>query len=169
MASIVVYFSHTGENYSAGGIKDIKTGHVETLAKMIAGELNAPLFRLVPLEPYPHNYQETVRRSKEEYDSGARPSFDEANMPDFAQYSDIYLGYPNWFGSFPRVIATFLDKVNLDGKAVHPFVTSGGSGISFSDRAIKSVAPFCDLCRGLAVNGDQVESALPLVKKWLGK
>ena len=102
MSSIVVYFSHTGENYSKDGIKDLKEGHVDILAHIIADELNAPLFRLVPLVPYPHDYQSTVRRAKEEYDSGARPAFDETNMPDFAQYSDIYLGYPNWFGSFPR-------------------------------------------------------------------
>lgn len=169
MSSIVVYFSHTGENYSKDGIKDLKEGHVDILAHIIADELNAPLFRLVPLVPYPHDYQSTVRRAKEEYDSGTRPAFDETNMPDFAQYSDIYLGYPNWFGSFPRVVATFLDKVDLDGKAIHPFVTSGGSGISFSDREIKSFEPFADLCKGLAVDGDKVQDARPLVAKWLGK
>ena len=91
MSSIVVYFSHTGENYSEDGIKDLKEGHVDILAHIIADELNAPLFRLVPLVRYPHDYQSTVRRAKEEYDSGARPAFDETNMPDFAQYSDIYL------------------------------------------------------------------------------
>ena len=157
MSSIVVYFSHTGENYSKDGIKDLKEGHVDILAHIIADELNAPLFRLVPLVPYPHDYQSTVRRAKEEYDSGARPAFDETNMPE------------NWFGSFPRVVATFLDKVDLDGKAIHPFVTSGGSGISFSDREIKSFEPFADLCKGLAVDGDKVQDARPLVAKWLGK
>ncbi len=169
MSSIVVYFSHTGENYSQGGIVDLKVGHVDVLAHMVSEELNAPLFRLVPLDPYPHSYQETVRRSREEYDNGARPSFDMSNMPDFSAYSDIYLGYPNWFGSFPRIVATFLEKVNLDGKAIHPFVTSGGSGISFSDREIKSFAPFCVLAKGLSVDGDHVSEARPLVKKWLGK
>ena len=44
MSSIVVYFSHTGENYSKDGIKDLKEGHVDILAHIIADELNAPLF-----------------------------------------------------------------------------------------------------------------------------
>lgn len=169
MSSIVVYFSHEGENYTREGIREVKEGHVGILAKMIAEELSAPVFRLVPLEKYPYDYDSTCRRSKEEYESGARPAFDETNMPDFSSYSDIYLGYPNWFGSFPRVIATFLEKVSLDGKSVHPFVTSAGAGMSFSDREIKSFAPFCDLKKGLAVEGDDVRNALPLVKRWLGK
>ena len=49
---------------------------------------------------------------------------------DISKYDVIYLGYPIWWGNVPKIILSFIDNTNLDGKTVAPFCTSGSSGIT---------------------------------------
>lgn len=46
---LVVYFSHTGENYAVG---DISEGNTAIIAKMIADETGADIFEVKPVKPY---------------------------------------------------------------------------------------------------------------------
>ena len=43
------------------------------------------------------------------------------NMED---YEIIFLGYPIWNGQAPRIISTFLETYDFDGKTIVPFCSS---------------------------------------------
>ena len=49
MKELVIYFSHTGENYMKNGIENIEKGNTEIIAEMIAQETNADLFKIEPV------------------------------------------------------------------------------------------------------------------------
>ena len=49
---------------------------------------------------------------------------------DLDVYDEIYLGYPNYWGTMPMAVYTFLEHYDLTGKTIHPFCTHEGSGLS---------------------------------------
>ena len=55
---LVVFFSHTGENYNVG---NIEKGNNHIIADMIADASGADIFEIVPEKDYPHNdYNECI-------------------------------------------------------------------------------------------------------------
>lgn len=107
---------------------------------IILKELDADLIEIEPENPYTAedlNYNsDNCRANQEQNDDNARPVI--ANEINVDDYNTIYLGYPIWWGTVPKIILTFLDTHNLDGKTVIPFCTSGGSGISRSQRDLEN-------------------------------
>ena len=66
MKSLVVYFSRIGENSVNGQIEVIEKGYTEILAEKIAKLVDGELWKLEPVEPYPFNYNECVKRANSE-------------------------------------------------------------------------------------------------------
>ena len=67
------------------------------------------------------------------------PHYFAALPEDLSGVSTIILCYPIWGGQAPRIIATFLESVDLTGKTIVPFATSNSSGIGNSDKALQSL------------------------------
>ena len=117
--SVVVYFSATGTT--------------ETIAKKIANESHSDIIEIEPKEKYTKddlNYNSDCRANKEQNDASSRPEI--SNDIDVSKYDVIYLGYPIWWGSFPKIILTFIDDNGLTNKTIIPFCTSGSTDISGS-------------------------------------
>lgn len=135
--SLVVYFS--------------ATGNTKSLAEKIAEESGSDLIEIVPQEPYTSadlNYSNNdCRAKKEQNDANARPAIS-IKIENIENYDTVFIGYPIWWGTMPKIINTFLDTYDLSGKTVMPFCTSGGSGISSSVSAIKSACPNADVKNG---------------------
>ena len=53
MKSLVVYFSHPGQNWLENGLADLQVGNTEVAAKILAASLGADLFEIVPEKDYP--------------------------------------------------------------------------------------------------------------------
>ncbi len=153
--SLVVYFS--------------ATGNTKSLAEKIAEEAGSDIFEIVPEEPYTSadlNYSNSdCRANKEHNDETARPAIS-SKLENIDSYDIIFIGYPIWWGTMPKIINTFLDTYDLSGKTVMPFCTSGGSGISTSVSDIKSACPNADVKDGFrgtsATNNTQI-------RQWLDK
>lgn len=108
---------------------------IRAAAYTVADTLSADLFEIQPVEPYTaddvnyHNSQS--RTSIEQNDPQARPAI--AVLPeDLNGYDTIILGYPIWWGQAPRILYTFMENVDLSGKTIIPFCTSGSSGVGSS-------------------------------------
>lgn len=108
---------------------------VRAAAYTIAEALSANLFEIRPAKPYTaddvnyHNSQS--RTSIEQNDPQARPAI--AALPEnLSRYDTIILGYPIWWGQAPRILYTFMESVDLSGKTIIPFCTSGSSGVGSS-------------------------------------
>ena len=117
--SVVLYFSATGKTKS--------------IAQRIARESNSDIIEIMPKEKYKSedlNYNSDCRANREQNDSKARPEIE--NIIDIAKYDTVYLGYPIWWGTNPKIILTLLDTYDFTGKTIIPFCTSGSTGISGS-------------------------------------
>ena len=140
--ALIVYFSCTGSTRAA--------------AERIAAQTGGTLYGIVPADPYSAadlNYRDSgCRANREMNDPSARPAVAGA-WPDLTACDTVYIGYPIWWGTMPRIIETFLDACDLSGKTVMPFCTSGSSGIAQSVAALRQAAPQADVRDGLRMNG----------------
>mgnify|MGYP002594009370 CR=1 FL=1 len=163
----VVYFTllQNREFSSNDPQADKKAGNAEILADMIAEGTGGDLYSLKTVKKYPSDYDETVDLAQEEQDANARPELQE--IPDMSSYDTVFISFPNWWGTYPMAVATFLDKVDLKGKNVIPVCTHEGSRMGHSEADIKKLCAGATLLPGLPVRGGSVQEAAPEVAKWL--
>lgn len=133
------------------------TGTTKRVAEKIAELTGADLYEIVPANPYSSadlNWHDNNSRSTKEMDDpNVRPEIGSSDI-SLDQYNTIYLGYPIWWGDAPRIMATFVEKYNFDGKKVIPFCTSGGSGIGRSGSNLGNLAG-----SGSFANGERLNSS----------
>ena len=168
--AIVIYFSHTGENYSVGVIQE---GNTAKVAKEIARQTGAAIWEIKEAEPYPVKYNDCIARAKKELQSKARPAF-QGTAPALAGIDTIYIGYPNWWGDAPMVVYTFLEKAKIDGKTILPFCTHEGSGLGSTARNLAKAFPKAKVEQnGLSIYGHVAQKDAAAVKTavegWLKK
>lgn len=158
---LVVYFSRTGEEYNVGRISK---GNTAIVAEFIAQKLGADTFEIKAATPYPDDYEECTALAKRELESNVRPAF-VANVENLAQYDTVFVGFPIWWGSVPRVVMTFLEANDFSGKTLVPFCTHGGSGLAGTEREIADACPNATVRDGLAIVGKQCQDAPAEVQK----
>ena len=89
-------------------------------------------------------------------------------MPDsIDEYSTVILAYPNYWGTMPMAVFTFLENFDFSGKTILPLCTNEGSGMGGSERDIKRTCPSANVGSGLSVIGSEAANAGSRVKKWL--
>ncbi len=142
------------------------TGTTKKVAGYIKNATNGDLIEIVPKEKYTDsdlNYgNDNSRVNKEQNDSKARPAI--SNNINTDSYDVIYLGYPIWWGDVPKIILTFLDNHNLDGKTIIPFCTSGSTGISGSLSTLKNYNKNVNWIDGKRFSSSATEDE---VKNWV--
>lgn len=119
------------------------TGNTQAVAEKVAASTGGELLRLEAAEPYTAadlNYNSDCRANAEQDSVTDRPATAQP-APDISGYDTVYLGYPIWWGKVPRVVLTYLESVDLAGKTVVPFCTSGSSGIGGSLDELHAAAP----------------------------
>ena len=146
---LVAYFSRTGEEYSIG---NITKGNTEIVAEIIAQKTGGNLFEIKPATPYPDGYEDCKKIASREKATKARPEF-VGGVENFSQYTAVFVGYPIWYGAYPQIIATFLERYDFAGKKIIPFCTHGGSGLSGTDQAISLACPSAKILSGFAIRG----------------
>ena len=142
------------------------TGNTKAVAEKIAELCDADLYEITAAQPYTAedlNYSNNnCRANREMNDENARPAIGSQPI-ELSGYDTVFIGYPIWWGTMPRIINTFLDTYDLSGKAVMPFCTSGGSGVSHSVSDIKKAESKADVRDGLRVSGANDRD----LEKWL--
>jgi len=127
------------------------SGNAKALAGQIAGATGGDLFEIKTVTPYPDNYNECTKAAKEEQERNARPALS-GSVANMAQYGTIFLCYPNWWGTLPMAVFTFLEAYDFSGKTIYPLVTHGGSRFGRSLDDIKKLSPKAVLGDGLDVS-----------------
>lgn len=167
--SLVVYFSHAGENYNVGVVEE---GNTAKLAKAIAEQTGADLFEIVPEVDYPAVYDDCLEVATEEQRTGARPAY-VGDVEHWDGFDTIYLGFPIWWGEVPNIVYTFMENHDFAGRTVIPFNTHEGSGQSHSQRDITNTLPDANVLQGLAVRGataqNDPDATQKAVADWLDK
>lgn len=165
MKALVVFYSRAGENYFGGQHRFIEVGNTEQAARMIAALTGADLWKLEQAEPYPAEYAACVAQATRDLRAQARPAL--AALPELNGYEEIYLGYPNYCGTMPMAVYSFLEACDLSGKVIHPFCTHEGSGLVNTVQEIRAAAPGATVTPGLAIQGSKVAQSGPAIESWL--
>ena len=82
-------------------------------------------------------------------------------------YDLIYLGFPNYWGTMPMAVFTFLERFNFCGKTIKPFCTHEGSGMGSSENDIKMLCSDAVIKKGLAIHGSRVIKSKSDIEKWI--
>ena len=84
-------------------------------------------------------------------------------------YNEIYLGFPNWWGTMPMAVFTFLETHDFSGNTIVPFCTHEGSGMGRSERDIRKFCPTARVLKGLPIRGGAVQGAESDIADWLNE
>lgn len=163
---LIAYYSRRGENYVNGDVKNLKKGNTEIIAEFISELTGGDIFVIDSVKEYSPDYFECINEAKEELDKEIMVELKE-NIDNLDDYDYIFLGYPNWWGTIPMVVATFLDSNNFEGKIIYPFCTSEGSGLGTSISFIKKYAPSATVKDSLSIHGAESSNSKDKVQIWI--
>ena len=161
--SIVIFFSHAGDNYSVGVID---TGNTKIVADYISEITGADQFEIVTHKYDGMAYTPLIELAKEEARKGELPPY-EGTAPDLSGYDTVYIGGPVWWGTYPQVMFTLFKDINLDGKTVIPFTTHEGSGLASCANDVRKAFPKAKVTGEFSIYGHEVRSGKAKVEKWL--
>lgn len=163
---LIAYYSRKGANYVNGSIVDIPIGNTEIAAKMIQEIVGGDIFEIDTVNPYPKEYTATTEMAQRELRSGLRPEI-KGTVPTMESYEVVFLGYPNWWGTMPMAVYTFLEAYDFSGKTIFPFCTHEGSGMGSSERDLARVCPNTAVEKGLSIQGSRVKDSKNNIISWL--
>lgn len=166
MRNLVAYFSRKDENYVSGMLKYLEVGNTEVAAGMIQKLTGADIFKIEPRQEYSKGYNDCIAEAQEDQRRNARPEL-KIYPESIREYDTIYLGYPNYWGTMPMAVFTFLEHFDFSGKKIRPFCTHEGSGMGSSVSDIRRLCPGADVESGLAIQGGSVQKAENRIKQWL--
>lgn len=144
------------------------SGNTKALAEKISAGTGGVLFEIVPAQPYPTEYGECTERAKKEQQEGVRPAL-KAKPKNLASYDVVFVGSPNWWGSYAPPIRTLLDDPAFAGKTVVPFFTHGGGGMQNCESDMCEQLANATLLKALTVSGSSADGsrAQRAVDAWL--
>ena len=164
--TLIAFFSRADENYFGGAMRYVKVGNTEIVVNDMKEMIDADIFKIEMKNPYSPVYMTCIDEAKKDLRAKARPEL--VSMPDsIDEYDTVILAYPNYWGTMPMAVFTFLEKFDFSGKTILPLCTNEGSGMGGSERDIKKTCPGATVKRGLSVTGSEAANAALRVKKWL--
>ena len=164
--TLIAFFSRADENYFSGAIRYVKTGNTEIVCDLMKEMIPADIFRIEMKNPYSPVYMTCIEEAKKDLRENARPEL--VSYPDSIDgYDTVILAYPNYWGTMPMAVVTFLECCDFTGKVLLPLCTNEGSGMGVSERDVRRYAHGADVKNGLPVNGSSAADAGADVKRWL--
>ena len=163
--TLVVFFSHAGDNYSVG---DIKVGNTKIVADYITELTGADQFEIVTHKYDGMAYRPLCDLAKEEQQNNELPPF-EGGIDNIDAYDTVFIGGPVWWGTYPQVMFTFFKKYDLNGKTIIPFTTHEGSGLGNCVKDVKKAYPKANVTGEFSMYGHDVREGKGRVEKWLKK
>ena len=139
------------------------SGVTKRVAENLAKATDGALYEIRPEIPYTNadlNWMDKKSRSTIEMnDPASRPEMAD-RAADIAQYDRVFLGFPIWWYTAPKIILSFLESYDFAGRTVIPFATSGGSGMGNVSKELAAACPGADVAAGRLLNGRLSADAL---------
>ena len=166
MANVLIaFFSRADENYFGGAMRYVKVGNTEIVVNLMKDMISADTFKIEMKNPYSPVYMTCIEEAKQDLRDKARPEL--TRYPDSIDaYDTIVLAYPNYWGTFPMAVATFLERYDFTGKTILPLCTNEGSGMGGSESGIKKLVPGATVKKGLPITGSSAANSGDAVKRW---
>ena len=121
--TLIAFFSRADENYFGGAMRYVKVGNSEIVVNHIKDMIDADTFKIEMKEPYSPVYMTCIDEAKKDLRDKARPEL--VSMPgSIDEYDTVILAYPNYWGTMPMAVFTFLEQFDFSGKTILPLCTS---------------------------------------------
>lgn len=164
--TLIAYFSRADENYFGGAMRYVKVGNTEVVCNIIKELIPADTFKIEMKNPYSPVYMTCIDEAKRDQRAKARPEL--MRLPESVDaYDIIVLAYPNYWGTMPMAVFTFLEAFDFSGKTILPLCTNEGSGMGGSVRDVKTACPGAVVKSGLSITGSSAADSADAVKRWL--
>ena len=166
MKTLIAFFSRADENYFGGAMRYVKVGNTEIVCSLMKDMIEADSFKIEMQNPYSPVYMTCIDEAKKDLREKARPELTHY-LDSIDEYDTVILAYPNYWGTIPMAVATFLERYDFTGKTILPLCTNEGSGMGGSEKTIRQCAPGADVKKGLPVTGSYAAQSGDSVKRWL--
>ena len=168
MKNLIVYYSRKGENYWNGTIKNLAKGNTEIVAEIIAKHTGGDLFEIETVKDYSLDYHKCIDEARKELHANERPEL-KSFIESIEEFDTIFVGYPNWWGTMPMAVFTFLEHYDFTGKTILPFCTNEGNGMGSSELDLKRLCKGATVKSGLSIHGAEAKDSEAKVVAWLNK
>lgn len=166
MKSLIAFYSRRGENYIDGAVKTLTVGNTELVVAVLQKLTGADCFQIEPCQDYPADYYQCIDLACQDLRKGIRPKL--KRLPDsIAPYDVIYLGYPNYWGTMPMPVFSFLEQFDFSEKIIKPFCTHEGSGMGRSEQDLRRLCPTAHIMQGLSMRGAQISQEISTLETWV--
>lgn len=142
--------------------------NMELIARYINETIGGAMFAIKTVKKYPVGFKELNAMGYEELNANARPELS-THVEDMSVYKTVYLCYPNWCGTIPMAVATFLEEYDFSGKTIIASCTHFGSGLGSSIRDIRKLCPNSVVREGFVGSGRNVRGSKNDVVRWLNE
>ncbi len=164
--TLIAFFSRADENYFGGAMRYVKVGNTEIVCGIMKDLIDADCFKIEMKNPYSPVYMICIEEAKKDLQTKARPEL--VSLPEsIKEYDTVIIAYPNYWGTMPMAVFTFLEKFDFSGMTILPLCTNEGSGMGGSERDIKKTCPGATVKAGLSITGSHAANAKESVQKWL--
>ena len=164
--TLIAFFSRADENYFGGAMRYVKVGNTEIVCNLMKELIDADTFKIEMKAPYSPVYMTCIDEAKRDLRAKARPEL--ISLPEsIDEYDTVVLAYPNYWGTMPMAVYTFLEAFDFTGKTILPLCTNEGSGMGASEREIKKTCPGASVKAGLPITGSSAADSEGSVKRWL--
>jgi flavodoxin len=148
---LIAYYSWSGNTRKIAGLIERKTG--------------GTLFEIEPVQRYTTDYRAAVAQAKKEITAGFRPAL--KNIPEITSYTVAFIGTPIWWYTMAPPVATFIERLDLDGKTVVPFHTHGGGGVGSFEEDIAKMCPNSTITKGYGAYNSGGSETAAQIGSWL--
>ena len=169
MKTLIAYFSHIGENLQDNEIITLTKGNTEVVAEKIAELTGGDLYKIEEDQPYPEKYMDCVTRARKEDENNEHPALKNGPRLNMDDYDTVYIGFPIWYRTYPRIVASFLDAYKFDGKKIKPFCTNDEGTFGISLLEMQGVLKNSEISDGLAIRGVNVHNSDDRIKEFVNK
>ena len=151
---LVAYYSHSG--------------NTQAVARQIAQTVGGDLFAIETVQTYPDAYNQLTAQAKKEIRAGFMPEL-KNTVPNMAQYEVVFIGSPNWWGTYAPAVKSFLAQYDFSGKQLVPFFTHGGGGMQNCESDMHKQLPQAHFLQAATFPGRSRGADEKQLANWLNK
>ena len=164
--TLIAFFSRADENYFGGAMRYVKVGNTEIVCDIMKDMIQADSFKIEMKNPYSPVYMTCIDQARKDLREKVRPEL--VSIPEsIDDYDTVVLAYPNYWGTVPMAVVTFLEHFDFTGKTILPLCTNEGSGMGGSERDIRKYAPGAQIKKGLSITGSEAANSGSSLRRWL--
>lgn len=141
------------------------SGNTRSMANRISQLSGAPVWDLVPVEPYPEEYNACTDEALAEQQAGTLRAY-QGDVGSWDAVDTVFLGYPIWWMDLPQITKAFIAEHDWKGKTVIPFCSYYSSGWAGTPGTIADTCFGANVVEGISLAQGDLPGGLDTIDGW---